>query len=89
LIEMPEAVQETLDYEGKLDRSAKNIDGLIAVGEASAREFLTQRAAAVAAASGEAGRTATAALTDFMWRGARPKPGDTREGGQPKGRPAA
>ena len=70
-IEMPEAVQETLDYEGKIDRSARNIEGLIAVGEASAREFLSRRAAAVAAASGEAGRAANAELKDDMWHLAR------------------
>ena len=70
-IEMPEAVQETLDYQGKIDRSARNIDGLIAVGEASGREFLTRRAAAVAATSGAAGRAATAALKERMWPAAR------------------
>jgi NTE family protein len=48
-IEMPVEVQEKLDYEGKIDRSAKNIDFLIAQGEAAAKEFLTRRAAAVAA----------------------------------------
>jgi hypothetical protein len=46
---MPVEVQEKLDYEGKIDRSAKNIDFLIAQGEAAAKEFLTRRAAAVAA----------------------------------------
>jgi NTE family protein len=48
-IEMPLEVQDKLDYEGKIDRSAKNIDFLIAQGEAAAKEFLTRRAAAVAA----------------------------------------
>jgi NTE family protein len=48
-IEMPVEVQEKLDYEGKIDRSAKNIVFLIAQGEAAAKEFLTRRAAAVAA----------------------------------------
>jgi NTE family protein len=48
-IEMPLEVQEKLDYEGKIDRSAQNIDFLIAQGEAAAKEFLTRRAAAVAA----------------------------------------
>jgi NTE family protein len=48
-IEMPVEVQEKLDYEGKIDRSARNIDFLIAEGEAAAKEFLTRRAAAVAA----------------------------------------
>ena len=48
-IEMPAEVQETLDYEGKIDRSPQNIDRLIGLGEAAARTFLSQRAAAVAA----------------------------------------
>lgn len=67
-IEMPEKVQETLDYEGKLDRSAGNINRLIAIGEESAREFLEQRAKVIAATSGEAGRAAAAALKKFMWQ---------------------
>ena len=48
-IEMPEDVQETLDYQGKIDRSPQNINRLIELGEAAARTFITQRAAAVAA----------------------------------------
>ena len=82
-IEMPDEVQEKLDYEGKIDRSAKNIDGLIAIGEASAREFLKKRAAAVAASSSEAGKAATAALKDYLWRGAKPRRGDKRAGRRP------
>jgi NTE family protein len=48
-IEMPAAMQDTLDYEGKIDRGAANIDRLIAAGEAAARVFLEQRARVVAA----------------------------------------
>jgi hypothetical protein len=48
-IEMPVEVQDKLDYEGEIDSSARNIDFLIAQGEAAAKEFLTGRAAAVAA----------------------------------------
>jgi hypothetical protein len=47
--EMPVEVQDMLDYEGKIDRSAQNIGFLIAQGEAAAKEFLTRRAAVVAA----------------------------------------
>jgi len=47
-IEMPAEVQATLDYEGKIDRSAKNIEWLIAQGEACVDTFLRERAAAVA-----------------------------------------
>jgi NTE family protein len=78
-IEMPDALQETLNYEGKIDRSAKNIDGLIGAGEASVPEFLTKRAVAVAEASGEAARAATAALKESMWLRARPPRGDKSE----------
>ena len=46
-IEMPAELQKTLDLESKLDRSAANIDRLIAEGEKSARLFLRERAAAV------------------------------------------
>lgn len=42
-IEMPAAVQDTLDFESKLDRSAWNIDRLIAEGEKSAWAFLRDR----------------------------------------------
>jgi NTE family protein len=48
-IEMPAEVQDKLDYEGKIDRSARNIEFLIAQGEAAAEKFLTERAEAVAA----------------------------------------
>jgi NTE family protein len=48
-IEMPMVVQETLDYEGKIDRSARNIDYLIELGEASVETFLAQREAAIGA----------------------------------------
>lgn len=41
-------VQDTLDYESKIDRSAKNIDWLIAHGAAAAKRFLVERAKAVA-----------------------------------------
>jgi len=47
-IEMPVDLQARLDYESKLDRSAANIERLIAAGEVSARRFLQERAAAVA-----------------------------------------
>jgi NTE family protein len=50
-IEVPREVQDKLDYEGKIDRSARNIDWLIAQGEAAARRFLRERAAVVAANS--------------------------------------
>jgi NTE family protein len=75
-IEMPEAVQETLDYEGKIDRSSANIDGLIALGEAAAREFLVRRAAAVAASKDQAGTMATAELRNYMWRHSAPRTAD-------------
>jgi len=48
-IEMPQEVQDTLDYEGKIDRSAKNIDWLLEQGEAAAKRFLSERRAVVAA----------------------------------------
>ena len=48
-IEMPDEVQETLDYQGKIDRSPQNINRLIELGEAAAHTFLSRRAAAVAA----------------------------------------
>lgn len=48
-IEMPEEVQAHLSYEGKIDRSARNINALIALGEAAARTFLDKRKAALAA----------------------------------------
>jgi NTE family protein len=46
-IEIPAELQNTLDFESKLDRSAANIDRLIAEGEKSVRRFLQERAAAV------------------------------------------
>jgi NTE family protein len=48
-IEMPAAMQDTLDYEGKIDRRAANIDQLMAAGEVAARTFLEERARVVAA----------------------------------------
>lgn len=48
-IEMPQALQDNLDYEGKIDRSAENIDWLLAQGEMAARAFLVARETAVAA----------------------------------------
>jgi NTE family protein len=47
-IEMPQALQDRLDYEGKLDRSAANIDWLLERGEAAAIAFLEERAKVVA-----------------------------------------
>ena len=47
-IEMPLEVQATLDYEGKIDRSPRNMDWLIAQGESAAETLLRERAAAVA-----------------------------------------
>jgi NTE family protein len=46
-IEMPAELQNTLDFESKLDRSSSNIECLIAEGEKSARRFLQERAAVV------------------------------------------
>jgi NTE family protein len=43
-IEMAEDLQEELDFESKIDRSARNIDRLMAEGEDSAHRFLNQRA---------------------------------------------
>jgi NTE family protein len=48
-IEMSDAMQRTLDYEGKLDRSQSNIEGLIAEGRAQARKFLADRTAVLSA----------------------------------------
>ncbi|QKJ66393.1 patatin-like phospholipase family protein [Deefgea piscis] len=45
-IEMSEALQSTLDYESKLDRSPKNIQKLMQDGEQQARHFLAERLAA-------------------------------------------
>ena len=47
-IEMPAELQEMMDYEGKLDRSAGNINRLIAEGEKAADMFLQERAKVVA-----------------------------------------
>lgn len=50
-IEMPEEVQERLDYEAKIDRSARNINWLLEQGEACGRRFLAERTAVLAKAS--------------------------------------
>lgn len=47
-IEIPAEVASRLDYEGKLDRSAHNIDWLLAQGELAAKTFLRHRASMVA-----------------------------------------
>lgn len=47
-IEMPKALHDRLDYEGKLDRSAANIDWLLEQGEAAAIAFLEERTRVVA-----------------------------------------
>ncbi len=57
-IEMPAELQDMLDYEGKIDRGADNINSLIAEGEKAAALFLRQRAAAVAASPLRAHETA-------------------------------
>ncbi len=44
-IEMPAELSATLDFESKIDRSAANIERLIAAGEKSARLFLEERQA--------------------------------------------
>jgi NTE family protein len=49
-IEMSEEMQATMDFEGKLDRSAKNLDRLLAHGEEQGRAFLAKRAEHIAAA---------------------------------------
>jgi NTE family protein len=46
-IEMPTELQNTLDFESKLDRSPSNIERLIAEGEKSVARFLQERAAVV------------------------------------------
>jgi NTE family protein len=48
-IEMPKHLHDRLDYEGKIDRSAANIDWLLEHGEAAGRAFLAERRAAIAA----------------------------------------
>jgi NTE family protein len=48
-IEMSEEMQATMDFEGKLDRSAKNLDRLLAHGEEQGRAFLEKRAKQIAA----------------------------------------
>jgi len=48
-IEMSAEVQRRLDFESKLDRSASNINRLIAEGEARARAFLVERRATLQA----------------------------------------
>ena len=47
-IEMSRKVQESLDYESKIDRSSENIDFLIDHGRKKGREFLEERARIVA-----------------------------------------
>jgi NTE family protein len=42
-IEMSDALQKTLDYEGKIDRSESNVKTLIADGRIKAQEFLAAR----------------------------------------------
>ena len=54
-IEMPTELQNLLDFESKLDRSAAHIDRLIAEGEASGRRFLRERAACMLAPPSSAG----------------------------------
>jgi len=46
-IEMPAALQDRLSYEGKIDRSARNIDWLLEQGEVAGKRFLEERARAV------------------------------------------
>jgi NTE family protein len=48
-IEMSEEVQATMDFEGKLDRSAKNLNRLLAHGEEQGHAFLEKRAKQIAA----------------------------------------
>jgi NTE family protein len=48
-IEMSAELQETLDYESKIDRSAAHIEQLVIEGEHCARTFLRERAKMVAA----------------------------------------
>jgi NTE family protein len=50
-IEMPQEVQDTLDCEGKIDRSARNIEWLLEQGEEAGKRFLRERAKVVAAHS--------------------------------------
>jgi hypothetical protein len=47
---MSEEMQATMDFEGKLDRSAKNLDRLLAHGEEQGRAFLDKRAKQIATA---------------------------------------
>jgi NTE family protein len=56
---MSAELQKSLDYESKLDRSASNIDRLIAEGEKCARAFLHDRAKIVSTASPRGGRAAS------------------------------
>ncbi len=49
-IEMSDEMQQSLDYEGKLDRSRENVETLIAHGEERGRMFLAERARRVGAA---------------------------------------
>jgi NTE family protein len=49
-IEMSKKVQQSLDYEGKIDRGSENIDFLIQHGRKKGCEFLEERARVVAGA---------------------------------------
>lgn len=49
-IEMSRKVQESLDYESKIDRASNNIDFLIEHGRKKGREFLEERASVVGSA---------------------------------------
>jgi hypothetical protein len=46
---MSSELQETLDYESKVDRSSAHIEHLVVEGEHCARAFLRERARTVAA----------------------------------------
>jgi NTE family protein len=50
-IEMSPEIQQTLDYESKIDRSAAHIERLVTEGEKCARVFLRDRARGVTAES--------------------------------------
>lgn len=52
---MPAAIQKTLDFESKLDRSPFNIQRLLVAGEDSAKRFLQERRAAISVQSIEGG----------------------------------
>ena len=71
------ALQDTLDYEGKIDRGPDNINRLIAEGEKAATRFLEERAAAVAASP--LGQHQTAGQAQ---RVAASRPGQRQNAGQ-------